>query len=323
MRPLLLLVVVLGACDKPGTAVDFRLKKVEGGKSVATWSGDSLNDATLKERFASMSPYQRVRLQTLEQKKDYVDGVVRFELLAQEAVRRGLANDPEVVESTKKVMVQRLMQKEMEDRAFPISDAQISEYYEKHKSDFVKPAMVRLSHVFFTKEHRAEAEATLKEAQALQPLDYTAFAKLARERSEEPRTKPIEGDLRFLSDEELSAQYGPELVEAQKELTSVGQVLPRLVETKAGLHVVRLAARQQALNLGPEQVRVQLQSTLLNEAKQEHYRNFLEQLKKNAAYQLDENALGALEVDVKAPAVEQKGPVPGFAPPPEQKRQIQ
>jgi peptidyl-prolyl cis-trans isomerase C len=321
MRRVFCFLLLFTACDKAGNgAMDFRHKKPEGGKSVATWSGDSITDAELKVRFAEMSPYARARYQTLEQKKEYVDGLARFELLAQEALRRGLANDPDVVETAKKVMVQRLMAQEMDSKAFPVPDDKIAAYYEKHRSDFVKPAMTRLAHVFFKKENKEKAEATLAEALKLQTLDYAGFAKLARERSEEPRTQPIEGDMRFLSDDELSQQYGPELVAAQKELTQIGLVLPRLVETHDGWHVVRLQGRQVALDVPLDKAKTQIQLTLLNDAKQEHYRQFLEGLKKQGDYKVDDAALGAIEVDPKAPSVEAKGPQPTFIPPPEPKK---
>jgi peptidyl-prolyl cis-trans isomerase C len=320
MRRIVCSLLFLAACDK--AAMDFRHKKPEGpsGKPVASWSGDAISDVELRIRFAEMSPYGRARYQTLEQKREYVDGLARFELLAQEALKRGLANDPEVVETAKKVMVQRLLAQEMDNKSFPVPDEKIAAYYEKHKSDFVKPAMTRLAHVFFKKENKEKAEATLADAVKLQPLDYAAFARLARERSEEPRTQPIEGDMRFLSDEELSQQYGPELVAAQKELTQVGTVLPRLVETKDGWHVIRLQGRQVALDVPLDKAKTQIQLTLLNDSKQEHYRQFLDGLKKQADYKVDDNVLGAIVVDPKAPSVEPKGPQPTFVPPPEPKK---
>ncbi len=320
MKSLLPLLFLCAACSKPaGYTVDFRHKKPEGGKPVATWSGDSVTDVELKGRFAEMSPYQRARYQTLEQKRDYVDGLARFELLVQEALKKGLQNDPEVVEAAKKVMVQRLLAAELDAKTFSVADDKIQAYYDAHKSDFVKPAMTRLAHVFFKPEHKAQAEATLADALKLQTLDYAGFAKLARERSEEPRTQPIEGDMRFLSDEELASQFGPELVAAQKELQQVGTVLPKLVETKAGFHVVRLQGRQIELNVTVDKAKPQIQMTLLNEAKQEHYRALLDRLKKDGAYKVDDEALGAVEVDVKAPTLEAKGPQPGFVPPPDPK----
>jgi peptidyl-prolyl cis-trans isomerase C len=312
-----LVLIAVGCADQPGTArVDFR-RRPEAGKAVATFTNGSISDKELEQRFAEMSPFARARYQTAEQKKEYLDGLLRFELLAQEAVRRGLTQDKEVVENFKKELVRKLLRQELEEKPIQISAAEVAAYYEKHKGDYVKPAMTRLIHVFTTKDHKEKAEKLLKDAQALPPMDYAAFARLAKENSEEPRTQPIEGDMRFLSDDDLAAQFGAELVPASKELTQVGQVLPRLVETEKGFHVIKLQGRQVALNLTLEQVKPSIEGILSNEAKQSRYRELLESLKKSSNLNVDQGALAQVPVDPKAPTRDAKGMVPGFIPPPE------
>ncbi|MEW6435389.1 MAG: peptidyl-prolyl cis-trans isomerase [Myxococcota bacterium] len=314
--------LLLTACNETGTAkVDFRRRPVPGatgGTWVARFGGDTITDRELNQRFAEMNPYARARYQTVEQRREYVDGLVRFELLSQEAVRQGLANDPEVVETAKRVMVQLLLKKEIEGNASQVTDAQVAEYYQAHQSDYVKPAMTRLSHIFFTKEHRAQAEEVLAQVKALAPLDYAAFAKLARERSEDPRSRELDGDLRFLADEELAKQYGDALVKAAAALQKVGDVAPDLVETDKGFHIVKLQGRQIALNLSLEQARPSIQQVLLNETRQDRFRALLERLKKQAHFEVNESALAAIVVDPKAPAAAPSSPQPGFiaAPPP-------
>ncbi|MBS1150965.1 MAG: peptidyl-prolyl cis-trans isomerase, partial [Myxococcaceae bacterium] len=251
------------ACNDPPGTVKVELKrKGPAGKSVATYGAETITDAELATRFAELNPYTRARYQTLEQKREYLDGLVRYELLAREAARRNLQNDPEVVEAMKRVMVQRLIKTEIEDKPGTVSAEAIQRYYDAHQGDYVKPAMTRLRHVFLKAENRAKADEALKKALALAPLDYAAFSLLARESSEEPRTQPIEGDLRFLTDDELSKQYGPELVTAAAELKQVGEVYPKLVETKAGFHVIKLEGRQVALDLAVDQVKQSIESTL-------------------------------------------------------------
>src|SRR4051812_38297106 len=105
-----LMVLALCACSKQEwgkTELNFRHNKTGEGTKVATFAKDSVTAEELKQRFSELSPYARARYQTPEQKKEYVDGLVRFELLAAEAMKRGLANDPDVVETAKKVMVQK------------------------------------------------------------------------------------------------------------------------------------------------------------------------------------------------------------------------
>lgn len=310
------LIALASSCtDAPGTVKVELKKKSLQGKPVATFGAETITDAELAQRFAELNPYTRARYQTLEQKREYLDGLVRYELLAREAARRNLQNDPEVVESMKRVMVQRLIKTEIEDKPAPITAEAVQQYYDQHKGDYVKPAMTRLRHVFVKTEHKAKGEDALKRALALAPLDYAAFSLLAREVSEEPRTQPIEGDLRFLTDEELAKQYGPELVTAAASLKQVGEVFGALVETKAGFHVLKLEGRQVALNLTVDQVKQSIESTLANDGKMERYRAFLDGLKKGSELKVDESALAAVPVDPRAPMLP-SGVSGGFVPPP-------
>lgn len=311
---------LLSACDAPGVAkVDFRRTPpvgVTGGTWVAKFGGQSISDAELAERFSEMNPYARARFQTVEQRRDYVEGLVRFELLAQEAVRRNLQNDPEVVEAARRVMVQQLLKKELEEGAGGVTDGQVASYYQAHTSDYLKPAMARLSHIAFKKEDRARAGEVYAQVKALPPLDAAGFGKLARENSQDERTRELDGDMRFLSDDELAAQYGPELAAAAAKLARVGDVAEGLVETPKALHIVKLQGRQLALNLSLEQAKPSIQQLLANQSRQERFAALMNRLKKEAHLQLNESSLAAMVVDPKAPATPSSSPAPGFIPAP-------
>ena len=67
-----------------------------------------------QERINRQSPYIRARYTSLEQKKEFLDSLVRFEVLAKEAYKRGLDKDPEVVRTMKQVMIQKLMRDEFD-----------------------------------------------------------------------------------------------------------------------------------------------------------------------------------------------------------------
>ncbi|MBX5480623.1 MAG: peptidyl-prolyl cis-trans isomerase [Myxococcaceae bacterium] len=315
--------IAFAGCQKSSsTGMNFKHNRDGTGTPVATFGGDSITVEELKERFAEMSPFARARYQTVQERKNYVEGLVRFELLAQEAAARGLQNDPEVIETAKKVMVQRLIQKELDEKPTPISDAEVAEYYEKHKSDYVKPEMVRMSHLFIAADPKSpdyaakkkKAEELLAKARALQPLDYAGFGQLVTENSDDAKTKPLKGDMRYLSNEELTAQYGSEVAAAAKTLTQVGQVSD-LVVTPKGFHILKLQGRQAALNLGVDQVKTQIQSRLLYERRQENFNKFVDSLKQKAGYTLNDAVLAKMEIDMKAPAKDAKGPPPGYIPP--------
>lgn len=325
-RPLLLLAALLltAGCDSGKTQMDFRHNKERKGTPVATFGNDSITAEELQQRLSEMNPYARARYQTVEQRREYVEGLLRFELLAQEALDRGLQNDPDVVETAKKVMVQKLVQKELDERGGQASDAEVADYYEKHKADYARPEMLRLSHVFLAApaadaplraRKRQEAESLLAQARSLQPMDFAAFGKLARDKSEEPRTKSLDGDLRYLSEAELSAQYGPEVAAAGHALAKVGD-LSGVVETPAGFHILKLQGKQAALNLSVNDVKAQIQSRVLYEKRMQGHEHFLDELKKKHQVKIDDAALAKVKVDLQTPAQQSKGGPPGFLPPP-------
>jgi peptidyl-prolyl cis-trans isomerase C len=292
---------------------------------IATFGDDSITAQELQERFLEMTPYGRARYQTPEQKRDYVDSMARFEMLVAEAVRRGIHQDAEVVESAKRVMVQRLLQKELDETPTPVPDSAVAEYYQTHQADYVKPEMIRLSHLYLAApKSDSAAHAKVKnraaelctKAKALAPMDFAGFAQMVRDRSEEPKTKSSEGDMRTLSMAELTEQYGNEVAQASKELTQVGQV-SNVVEVEAGFHILKLQGRQAMLNLSLEQVKTQIQNTLIREQRMKNYQALLDRLKAQSKYFVDEAALSKLQIDLSAPTQESKRPPPGMIPAPQ------
>ncbi|MDY7226028.1 peptidylprolyl isomerase [Hyalangium rubrum] len=330
-RPLLLLLpLTLAACERapaPGHAVvDVRHTPYKEGSAtpVARWQGDVFTAEALEQRLLEMSPALRERYQTPAARREYVESVARFEMLVQEALARGLHEDAEVVASFKRALVSRLMRQQLEQTDITVTDAEVAEAYERQRGDFVRPAQVRLSHVFLAAPRtdaaqvaaaRPQAEALLAQARALPPLDFGAFGKLAREHSQEPRTQPLDGDMRFLSDEALARAYGPELLEAVRGLTESGTVAGP-VQTEAGFHILKLQGRQPAVNLSLEDMREQLTQRLRNEKQTRAWADFLESVARRQQLTLDEAALGRVSVDLQAPMRAPSGPMPGTVPAP-------
>src|SRR6185503_15813329 len=88
--------------------------EAELAEPVAIIDGKTITVAELQDRINRQSPYVRARYTSLEQKKEFLDTIIRFEVLAKEAFKRGLDRDPEVVRTMKQVMIQRLMRDEFD-----------------------------------------------------------------------------------------------------------------------------------------------------------------------------------------------------------------
>jgi peptidyl-prolyl cis-trans isomerase C len=329
-RFLSLALLALVGCERgpaPGQAlVDFRHAREPGGTPVAAWKDDRVTAEELTRRLEEMSPALRERYQTLEQKREYVEGLARFELLVQEALARGLQDDPEVVASTKRALVARLMRSQLDEARPPVSDAEVAADYASHTEDYVRPEQVRLSHLFLAAPRadaargeaaRVKAEKLLAEARALPPKDFAAFGRLARAYSEEPRTQPLDGDLRYRSFETLARDFGPEVAEAARSLVAGGPgTLSGVVRTDAGLHVLQLTGHQAAMDLKLEDVRERIAHRLTQEKRTRAWAELLAGLERRAGFSVDAAALSRVHVDMSTPMRAPSGPPPGSIPAP-------
>lgn len=328
-RTLALALLALAACERgpaPGHAyVDFRHSRQPGSAPVASWRGDQVTTAQLERRLKEMPPAQRERYQTLEARREYVESLARYELLVQEALARGLQNDPEVVEATRRALVARLMREQLQQAPASVSEQELAAAYARHQEDFVRPEQVRLTHLFLAAPRseparvaaaRTRAGRLLAEARALPPKDFAAFGRLARAHSEEPRTQPLDGDTRLRSLEQLGRDFGPELAEAARALIPQGPGALALVQAEAGWHLVQLTAHQPALNLALEDVRERLTGRLVDEKRQRAWAGLLASLQEQAHLTVHAQALARVSVDPTAPELPPEGPAPGLVPPP-------
>lgn len=328
VRLLTLALLVPAACGRPSQEghadFDLRHTRQAGGQAVARWSGDAVTAEELSGRFLEMSPALRERYVDSGARREYVESMARFDLLVRDALARGLQDDPEVVEATKRALVNRLMRAQLEEAPVQVTDAELEAAYAARRDDFVRPEAVRVSHVFLAAprsdaarvaDARKRAEALLARAKALPEGDFAGFGALAREHSEEPRTAPLDGDLRFLTGDALARDYGPEVAAAAQALTPEG-ALSGVVQTDQGLHLLKLRARRPALNLSLDDVREELRVRLEGEKRARAWAEYLARVEKGLSLTVDADALAKVPVDVAAPMKKPSGPLPGTVPAP-------
>jgi peptidyl-prolyl cis-trans isomerase C len=244
------------------------------GKIVATVDGIKIGKCELYDKLHKLSPYIRRRYTTVKRKKEFLERIIRFELLAEEARRRGFDKHPEVERAKKEVMVQKLTRK-MFRKAFKPSDItekELKEFYEKHKSDYNKPQMVRVSQIVVKTKPKAQDL-----VDRAKKLDARGFRKLAREMSIDEKTKMRGGDLRYFAKD--TDRVAKPIVEAAFELEKRGDVAGP-IKTDAGWHVIKLAGKRRPIKREFQQVRNLLRNRVLREKRSQAQKDFVEKLKK-------------------------------------------
>src|SRR3954471_16447998 len=118
------------ACQKSNGAKASSQKSEDLQEELAKVDDTVITVGEFQDRISKQSPYVRARYTSLERKKEFLDNLVRFEVLANEAQKQGLDKDPEVVRTMKQVMIQKLMKQEFETRVKPedVSDDEMKKF---------------------------------------------------------------------------------------------------------------------------------------------------------------------------------------------------
>jgi peptidyl-prolyl cis-trans isomerase C len=113
-RSILLLAALVLACSKGETAAGA--PGARQGPVLARGGGIAVTEADFRAKLAEQSTFARAYDGTLERKKDLLETVIRFELLAKEAEDQGLDKDPEVRAALRRLMVQKLLRKALDEK---------------------------------------------------------------------------------------------------------------------------------------------------------------------------------------------------------------
>lgn len=253
------------------------------------------------EQIAEKSPYLRARYGSPERRRELLDELVKFELLAREAQRRGLDKSEEVERARRQVMVQQMMKAEFEDKVklSDITDTEIDAYYAAHPGEFNKPAQVRVSQIVLRDE--AKAKSVLKQLQDAKGEDEL-FRKLATELSEDQDSKLRGGDLQFFSRPSERVEGDPVVPDAVAEaaftLDQPGDVYPQPIKTPQGFHVIRLTAKRKALTRTLDHARRPIQNKLWREKREAAVSSFMQGLRDKAKIEENLQVLDKLQVEL-------------------------
>jgi peptidyl-prolyl cis-trans isomerase C len=293
----------LAACSKGGS---------KSGPVVARVGNETITADDLKKRLDETSPFLRARYSTLERKKEFLENLIRNELLAQEAQRQGFDKSPAVKEQMKRAMIQELIRHQLDERltGADIPEEELKRFYDAHLDDFVKPERARVFHVFLpAKDAREKAEARKKAAALLKDIDarekkgeVNAFQVVAMKESKDPLSAPMGGDLRFLSRDELAKAYNPELAAAAFDLKNPGDK-SNPIETATGVEVVKLQVKTVALNRSFDESKDSIRGRMARERRSREYDDWMKKLRDSTPVVINDAELEKVQVET--------GPQPG------------
>ena len=200
---------------------------------VAVVDGQELRRSDLEEAAASLP--EQYRQMPLPMIYDLLlDRVIDFELLAREAERLDLGEEPEVQPALERaradVLRNALVQRQVLEGT---SEDRLRERYEelKESEDFVREE-VHARHILLESEE--EAQAVIDELR-----EGADFAALAGERSTDPSAERNAGDLGYFAREQMVEEFADAAFELE-----VGEVSPEPVQSQFGWHVIEVLDRR-------------------------------------------------------------------------------
>ena len=219
-----------------------------------------------------------------EPRRAAIEALVVREVLRQEA-RDKLAEANEVKEQAvnatssdaeafiEEAMVERLIEREVVKPT--LSDEECLAYYQTNTQQFRQSDLVEASHILFEAKPgeissglREQAEKVLQRA-LLEPEQFEALARTHSNCS----SASVGGSLGQLSPGETVPEF-ERIIFSLKE----GTIAPQLVESRFGLHIVRVARRAEGKVFPFEMVKEQLSAHLMGQKRKRALRQYLKGL---------------------------------------------
>jgi len=286
------------AACKHGGGSTGEARNVDPSQVVAKVDDAVITVEDVQERINKQSPFVRARYTSADKKKEFVDGLVKFEVMAAEAARRGYDKDPDVQRVMKQQMISKLMQKDFESKlkVEDVPDADVEKYYNEHPAEFHQKDEVRVSQIVV--KDKAKADRVYNEARALPKAatgaDQKGFRDLVTKYSEDDESKTRAGDLSFFSED--STTVPKPIVEAAFKLKEVGEVAPP-VKTDKGWSVIRLTQKRPGFNRTLTEVKRQIQQRLFRDLRSKAMDTFVDDLKKKSNITINDDNLAKVVVE--------------------------
>lgn len=254
-------------------------------ESLVTVNGASVSAKQFRMEFEKLPDYARQQYSSPDGARALLEELVNRELLYQQAISEGLDDDPAflaALESFRKAGLSSMLIDRAVKKGVEITDAEIKDFYENNKDNFVVPGKAHAAHILLKTEKEARG--------ILERLEKGAdFAKLARERSIDDNTRDAGGDLGFFPSGQMVAEFD----QAVFSLEPGGLSGP--VKTEFGYHIIKLIEKTAPEEVDLDTVSDLIRSRLVDERRKTAYSDLIKDLRKRAEIgPIDEAALTEL-----------------------------
>lgn len=257
------------------------------------------------ETLERMDPFERLRYQSPDRRKQLLNEIIQVELLAEEAKRRGLDKQPETQERLRQMLKEELLREVRRNTPAPgdIAEADVHAYFDAHHDEFKEPERRRVAHLELASE--AQAKALLPKAQGASAAEW---GKLVNEVSLDkpppslgPAPTELAGDLGIVGPPGHARGANPKVPEPLRaavfEIAQVGGVLGRVVATDNGhFHVLRMTGRTEARDRSFQDAERTIRVAIVQEQIRDREAQLRKELAQRYPVSIDDGALSQVKV---------------------------
>jgi peptidyl-prolyl cis-trans isomerase C len=263
---------------------------------LASIDGVPITVGEFQDRINKQSPFIRARYNSTEQKKEFLDSLVRFEVLALEAKAQGFDKDPDVIRTMKQVMIQKLMKDRMDKgiTADDISEAEMLAAYEEGEAEFHKPEEVRVSAIII--DQKPKAASVAKDALGEKGASNKGFRALVQEHSTDEESRVRGGDLRYFS--ATNTELPKPVIEAAFGLKKTGNVVGPIDGGNGKFYILKQTGHRKAIDKSFDEVKRQIQNRLYRDKRTKAQSEFVADLRVKAKIETFDDALSKVKIDM-------------------------
>ncbi|HEX4153457.1 MAG TPA: peptidylprolyl isomerase [Steroidobacteraceae bacterium] len=255
----------LVACNKTQQAAAPQSTAASAGPAVATVDGSPISRAEYDLYVKNLLQGKQQEL-TAEQKGQVLDDLINMQVLAEQAEKDGLQNDPDTVAQLH-VLHQRVLadaESQKFIKSFQPSDADLHAEYEMAVASMDKNEYKARHILVPTKE---EGEKVIKKLKS-----GAKFEDLAKAESTDTGSKNNGGELGWFTTSRMVKPFADAVTGLKK-----GEITPEPVQTQFGWHVIQLEDTREKAPPPFEQVKAQVSNQLIRKKLQA----YVADLKKN------------------------------------------
>lgn len=254
------------------------------GKAIMKVGKEVITEKDLTNALEQLPEQYKEYYSSEEGKKQLLERIAEQKMLAMEAKGMGLEKTEDFkikMEQAKDMALAQLAVKKNIIDGVKATDADIKAEYEKNKENYKMDEEVKASHILIKteanmsaaqkQEARAKASEILKQAME----GKVEFSELAKEHSASPEGAQNGGDLGWFSRERMVKPFSDAAFAGEE-----GKVMPNLVETQFGYHIIKVTGKRPAGFKPLEDVRKQLEEQLLGDLRNKKYESWKEEMKK-------------------------------------------